>query len=85
MTHPGKEVIVQDVTKIESSREDLMKQSKIPKPFIFKGYKTEQDRIVNDLIILINSKIQLEIIDIYITFQIPLKKANHPKQKRNPL
>ena len=50
MTHPGKEVIVQDLTKIESSREDLMKQSKIPKPFIFKGYKTEQDRIVNDLI-----------------------------------
>ena len=45
MTHPGNEIVVQDNTKVESCREDLMKESKIPKPFIFKGYKTEKDRI----------------------------------------
>ena len=49
MTHPGHEVIVQDITKIENTREELIKERTIPKPFIFKGYKTEQD-IIQDTV-----------------------------------
>lgn len=52
MAHPGHEIVVQDITQIQSSRADIMNKCDFkPKPFIFKGYKTEADRIVKLLII----------------------------------
>jgi len=46
MTHPEYKIIIKDVSsKITNPREELMKDSKIRKPFIFKGYTSEEDRI----------------------------------------
>ena len=46
MTEPGHKVTVQDVTdKITNTREDMLNKQELQKPFIFKGYTTELDRI----------------------------------------
>lgn len=47
MTIPEKQIKIKDVTKITNPRYELMKSARFCKPFIFKGYKTEKDRIVN--------------------------------------
>ena len=50
MTNPHNQVVITDSTeKIENCRLELMNESKLQKPFIFKGYLTEQDRI-NDTV-----------------------------------
>jgi len=50
MANPSSQIIINDVTeKVENCRQELMNQSKMQKPFIFKGYTSEQDRI-NDTV-----------------------------------
>ena len=50
MTNPSSQVVITDITeKVNNCRQELMNESKMQKPFIFKGYITEQDRI-NDTV-----------------------------------
>lgn len=46
MSNPDHQIVVKDITtKVNNPRADLMKDEVIRKPFIFKGYKSEEDRI----------------------------------------
>ena len=46
MTNPEHKIIIKDISKkVNNTRNDLMKDNIIRKPFIFKGYKSEEDRI----------------------------------------
>ena len=46
MTEPEHKITVQDVTdKIINTREDMLNKQELQKPFIFKGYTSELDRI----------------------------------------
>ena len=46
MSNPDHQIVVKDIsTKVNNPRVDLMKDDVIRKPFIFKGYKSEEDRI----------------------------------------
>ena len=46
MTEPEHTITVQDVTdKIINTREDMLNKQELQKPFIFKGYTTEKERI----------------------------------------
>ena len=46
MTSPEHQIIVRDISdKALNAREEILRNSKIKKPFIFKGYTTESDRI----------------------------------------
>ena len=46
MSNPDHQIVVKDITtKVNNPRADLMKDKVIRKPFIFKGYKSEEDRI----------------------------------------
>ena len=50
MTNPLSQIVINDITeKVNNCRQELMNESKMQKPFIFKGYLTEQDRI-NDTV-----------------------------------
>ena len=50
MANPSSQIVITDITeKVNNCRAELMNESKMQKPFIFKGYITEQDRI-NDTI-----------------------------------
>jgi hypothetical protein len=50
MTNPSNQVVIKDVTeKIDNCRLELMNESKLQKPFVFKGYLSEIDRI-NDTV-----------------------------------
>ena len=50
MTNPLSQIVINDITeKVNNCREELMNESKMQKPFIFKGYLSEQDRI-NDAV-----------------------------------
>jgi hypothetical protein len=46
MTKPGKTIRIDDNKVISNSREELYHDEGIKKNFIFKGYKTEKERIV---------------------------------------
>ena len=46
MTEPKRKIVVQDVTeKIKNPRQELLNDQELQKPFIFKGYTTEKERI----------------------------------------
>ena len=46
MSNPEHQIVVKDITtKVNNPRVDLMKDEVMQKPFIFKGYKSEDDRI----------------------------------------
>ena len=46
MTNPEHKIVIKDISrKVNNTRNDLMKDNIIRKPFIFKGYKSEEDRI----------------------------------------
>ena len=50
MTNPSTQIVITDVTeKVNNCRQELLNESKMQKPFIFKGYTSEQDRI-NDTV-----------------------------------
>ena len=50
MTNPSTQIVITDITeKVNNCRQELMNESKMQKPFVFKGYTSEQDRI-NDTI-----------------------------------
>ena len=50
MTNPSTQIVITDITeKVNNCRQELMNESMMQKPFIFKGYTNEQDRI-NDTI-----------------------------------
>ena len=50
MANPSNQVVITDVTeKIDNCRLELMNESKLQKPFVFKGYISEMDRI-NDTV-----------------------------------
>mgnify|MGYP006873060965 CR=1 FL=1 len=50
MSNPTNQIVITDVTeKIDNCRQELMNESKMQKPFIFKGYSSELDRI-NDTV-----------------------------------
>lgn len=63
MTLPGRLIKVNDNIQITNTREQLMKDTTKKKAFIFKGYKTEKERIVrnNTIFNLCNRKITLKI------------------------
>lgn len=48
MTIPGHLIKINDNQTINNPREQLINQSPIKKAFVFKGYKTEKERIVNN-------------------------------------
>ena len=46
MTEPKHKIVVQDITeKIKNPRQELLNDQELQKPFIFKGYTTEKERI----------------------------------------
>ncbi len=46
MANPSSQIVITDITeKVNNCRQELMNESKLQKPFIFKGYISEQDRI----------------------------------------
>ena len=46
MTNPLSQIVINDITeKVTNCRQELMNERQMQKPFIFKGYITEQDRI----------------------------------------
>jgi hypothetical protein len=50
MANPSSQVVIKDITeKIDNCRLELMNESKLQKPFVFKGYLSEIDRI-NDTV-----------------------------------
>jgi len=50
MTNPSSQIVITDITeKVNNCRQELMNESQMQKPFIFKGYINEQDRI-NDTV-----------------------------------
>ena len=50
MTNPSSQIVITDITeKVNNCRQELMNESQMQKPFIFKGYIDEQDRI-NDTV-----------------------------------
>ena len=50
MTNPLSQIVINDITeKVNNCRQELMNEGKMQKPFIFKGYISEQDRI-NDTV-----------------------------------
>jgi hypothetical protein len=50
MTNPLSQIVINDITeKVNNCRQELMNERKMQKPFIFKGYISEQDRI-NDTV-----------------------------------
>ena len=49
MTIPEHLIKIKDNQTINNPRELLINESPIKKAFIFKGYKTEKERIVNNL------------------------------------
>ena len=49
MTIPEHLIKINDNQTINNPRELLINESPIKKAFIFKGYKTEKERIVNNL------------------------------------
>ena len=51
MTLPGHQIRFNDDKVIANSREELLHQGEIRRNFIFKGYKTEKERIVSALML----------------------------------
>ena len=50
MTNPLSQIVINDITeKVTNCRQELMNERQMQKPFIFKGYISEQDRI-NDTV-----------------------------------
>ena len=48
MTNPASKIVVKDLTeKVENARTQIIKENSLKKPFIFKGYTTELDRVRN--------------------------------------
>ena len=75
MANPSSQIVINDITeKVENCRHELMNQSKMQKPFIFKGYTSEQDRI-NDTVK--NNKILFNLPD----YPDPKKNKSSSKDK----
>ena len=48
MTNPASKIVVKDLTeKVENARTQIIKENSLKKPFIFKGYTNELDRVRN--------------------------------------
>ena len=77
MTNPSSQIVITDITeKVNNCRQELMNESKMQKPFIFKGYTNEQDRI-NDTIK--NHKLLFNLPD----YPDPRKNKSASKDKDN--
>ena len=75
MTNPSNQIVITDVTeKIDNCRQELMNESKMQKPFIFKGYTSELDRI-NDTVK--NNRLLYNLPDY------PDKKVAKSQSKKN--
>ena len=75
MTNPSNQIVITDVTeKIDNCRQELMNESKMQKPFIFKGYTSELDRI-NDAVK--NNRLLYNLPDY------PDKKVAKSQSKKN--
>ena len=61
MTVPGHEVRLSEPVKITNTREEMLKGN-LKKPLVFKGYKTEKDRIVKIIFLCKPRKTQSTII-----------------------
>ena len=76
MSNPDHQIVVKDIsTKVNNPRVDLMKDEVIRKPFIFKGYKSEEDRIKDAIY---NNRLLFNLPD-YPDF----KKKNSAENKDN--
>ena len=77
MTHPEMKVIIKDISsKVTNPREDFLKETEIKKPFIFKGYTSEEDRIKD---VVYNNRLLYNLPD-YPEFN---HKLNKEKTARN--
>ena len=77
MANPSNQVVITDVTeKIENCSLELMNESKLQKPFVFKGYISEADRI-NDTVK--NNRLLFNLPDY------PEEKKDKNKNKNNSL
>ena len=78
MSNPSNQIVITDITeKVNNCRQELMNESKMQKPFIFKGYISEQDRI-NDTVK--NNKILFNIPDYQ---EIKKKKSTNKDKKKD--
>ena len=77
MTHPETKVIIKDISsKVTNPREDLLKETEIRKPFIFKGYTSEEDRIKD---VVYNNRLLYNLPD-YPEVNHKLKKEKTSRQ-----
>lgn len=75
MINPEHKIIIKDISKkVNNTRNDLMKDNIIRKPFIFKGYKSEEDRIKDAVY---NNKLLYNIPDY------PSPRSNNIKKDKN--
>ena len=75
MINPEHKIIIKDISKkVNNTRKDLMKDNIIRKPFIFKGYKSEEDRIKDAVY---NNKLLYNIPDY------PSPRSNNMKKDKN--
>ena len=80
MTHPELKVVIKDISsKVTNPREDFLKNTEIRKPFIFKGYKSEEDRIKD---VVYNNRLLYNLPD-YPENNHKLNKEKTPRQIDN--
>lgn len=76
MTNPDTKIEIKDISgKINSARRRLYDEKELKKPFIFKGYKTEEDRIKDTIK---NNRYLYNLPD----YDNIIKSQNNSKQKR---
>lgn len=75
MKNPEYKIVIKDISsKITNPREEFLKDKKIRKPFIFKGYTTEADRIKN---VSYNNKLLYNLPDYPESHSERLKKEKN--------
>ena len=78
MTNPEHQIKIKDISvKVNNTRDELMKDYIIRKPFIFKGYKSEEDRIKDAVY---NNRLLFNLPD-YPDFQSERLGKNKNKEK----
>lgn len=78
MKNPEYKIVIKDISsKITNSREEFLKDNKIRKPFIFKGYTTEADRIKD---VVYNNRLLYNLPDYPDTQSDRLNKEKTPNE-----
>ena len=81
MTNPSSKIVLTDLSeKIDNTRTERLKQNSLKKPFVFKGYLTELDRIRNTER---NNKLLYNLPDYPDRYSQKKRKISPPPQKFN--